>query len=110
MYANQEPKPSNTLQVRTIDCIYLTPSTSIQDGHEVLHIANNKVLTRRSLTELPIFDDILTLVEQSAKQEEMSKSNTKYDVWFAGVNTPDKDILLQTSNEIMNKIVSPSKR
>ena len=64
--ANQEPKPSDTLRARTIDCIYMRPSPAIQDVHEILHIATNKILTRRSLIELPITEDIITTTEKRA--------------------------------------------
>ena len=35
---NHEPKPTNTLEARTIDAIYLRPAPDAQNGHEVMDL------------------------------------------------------------------------
>ena len=47
---HDEPSPSNTNASRTLDCIYLRPVSSMQGGHELLHLATNKVVIRRRVT------------------------------------------------------------
>ncbi|KAG7349565.1 hypothetical protein IV203_012162 [Nitzschia inconspicua] len=53
--ALNEPDPSNTNAPRTLDCIYLryTPDND-QGGHELLHLATNRIITRRQVTPIPL--------------------------------------------------------
>jgi hypothetical protein len=61
---------SNTLQARTLDCIYLRPvANNVQGGHEVYNLATRRVITRRQLTSLPISPAIITAAEAIAKSE-----------------------------------------
>jgi hypothetical protein len=68
--AHDEPHPSNTLQARTLDCIYLRPvANNVQGGHEVYNLATRRVVARRQLTSLPISPSVITAVEAIAKSE-----------------------------------------
>ena len=62
--AHDKSRSSNTLQFRTLDCIYLRPTTSWHGRHELLLILTNRVTTCRAITEFPITHDILTYKQQ----------------------------------------------
>jgi hypothetical protein len=71
--AHDEPVPSNTLQPRTLDCIYLRPAANnVQGGHEVHNLATKRVITRRKLTLLPVSTAVITAVEAIARSEGQS--------------------------------------
>jgi hypothetical protein len=68
--AHDEPVPANTLQPRTLDCIYLRPATNnVQGGHEVYNLATKRVITRRKLTTLPVSAAVIMAVEAIARSE-----------------------------------------
>ena len=46
---NNEVKLANANEARALDCLYLRPAESAQNGHELLHIATNKVATCRKI-------------------------------------------------------------
>ena len=69
--AYNENKRTNTLQERSINCIYLRPTTSWQGGHELLNINTNKIITRSNIIELPITKTIIDQIKQIAKNENM---------------------------------------
>ena len=94
--AHDEPEPKNNLSPRTLDCIYLRYTDSHQGGHELLHIPTNKIITRRSITPLPITQTIIDQVSDIAKRENIPEglkiANKDglilYDsLWIAGVDT-----------------------
>ncbi len=52
--AHDEPQFSNTNAPRSLDCIYLRYNDNVQGGHELLHLPTNSMLTRRTITPVPI--------------------------------------------------------
>ena len=64
--AHHEPRPLNNQEARSLDCLYLRPTTSAQGTHELYHIATNKVITRRKLNKVPLTPNIIKLVENQA--------------------------------------------
>jgi hypothetical protein len=80
---------------RSIDCIYLRYNDNVQGGHEMLHLNTNAVLTRRTITPVPITPAIIRQVDAIATQEIVTvglkiKNRTGqvfYDsAWVAGVD------------------------
>jgi hypothetical protein len=113
--AHDEPSPKNTLQSRTLDCLYLRYQDSHQGGHELLHLATNKIIVWRNITTLPITTNIIKQVNDIAIIESMpsglkinSRTNaTLYDsAWIAGVDyhqDQDQDQENNQANEIENE-------
>ena len=92
--AYNENQRTNTLQERSINCIYLRPTTSWQGGHESLNISTNKIITRSNIIELPITKTIIDQIKQIAKNENMPiefNSKFKDNIWFAGVDNNNED-------------------
>ena len=94
--ATDSPNPKNNQRPRTLDCIYLRPLTNAQGGHELLHLATNRVITRvkEQIVPVPCPDSIIQAVHALAAKEGMPKGlkiQTKhghmlYDsAWTAGV-------------------------
>jgi Reverse transcriptase (RNA-dependent DNA polymerase) len=80
---------------RTLDCIYLRPLPNAQGGHELFHLANNRLLTRRTVTVVPITQAVIDTVQELAAADKMKglhlmTSHGKgvlYDSsWIAGVD------------------------
>jgi len=44
----------NTTAAHLIDCLYLLPTSSKQEVHELLHIQTNHVITRHKVTSVPV--------------------------------------------------------
>ena len=93
--ANDEPLISNTNAPRSLDCIYLRYNDNAQGGHELLHLQTNSLITRRTVTPVPITPAIINQVHALAQQENMPEglkiSNRTgqlfYDsAWIAGVD------------------------
>jgi len=93
--AHEEPVFSNTNAPRSLDCIYLRYNDNVQGGHELLHLPTNSLITRRTITPLPLTPAIMNQVHALAVQENMSDglkiSNRTgqlfYDsAWIAGVD------------------------
>jgi hypothetical protein len=93
--AHEEPVFSNTNAPRSLDCIYLRYNDNVQGGHELLHLPTNSLITRRTITPLPLTPAIMNQVHALAVQENMSDglkiSNRTgqlfYDsAWIAGVH------------------------
>ena len=94
--AHTEPTPSNTQAPRTIDAIYLRP---VPHGHEVYDLSTQRMITRGSVTVLPITPTVIKAVEAIADSEKQKglriktrKGVTIYDSsWTAGVDYDDDD-------------------
>lgn len=67
--AHDEPHPSNSSAPRTLDCIYLKPTYNAQGGHELLHLATGRIITRRKVTMLPMPTSVIQLVNELAAKE-----------------------------------------
>jgi hypothetical protein len=92
--AFQENKPSNTLEARAIDGIYLRPMRNRQGGHEIMNLATGLVITRHKVTALPITDSAIKAVERMAEEqgigplkiEGRNKQPLHPGNWIAGVD------------------------
>ena len=60
VHSHEEPKPLYTNTARKIECIYLRYNDNYQGGHELLNLRTNKIITRRSITEIPIINNIIS--------------------------------------------------
>ena len=71
--AHTEPSPSNTIEERTIDCIYLRYIDNEQGGHQLLNLNTNKIIARRNLTRAVITKSIIQRVHDIAMKEGIPK-------------------------------------
>ncbi len=71
--AHTEPNPSNTIEERTIDCIYLRYIDNEQGGHQVLKLSTNKIIARRNLSRAGITKNIIQRVHDIAMMEGMTR-------------------------------------
>jgi hypothetical protein len=71
--AHDEPARTNTNAPRALDCIYLCATESIQEGHELLHLQMNSVITRHKLTKMVLTPSIIRMVHRLAEIDEMPK-------------------------------------
>jgi hypothetical protein len=72
--AHDEPARTNTNAPRALDCIYLCALKSMQEGHELLHLRMNSVITRCKLTKMVLTPSIIRMVvHRLAEIDEMPK-------------------------------------
>ena len=71
--ATHEPERKNSNISRTIDCIYLRPSNSMQGGHEVMDLNTGGVITRSRVKVIPLSDFIIKTVERMAEEQGMKE-------------------------------------
>jgi len=71
--AHEEPLTSNTNAARSLDCLYLRPTARSQNGHDLLHLQTNKIITRRNITPVSITSSIVKQVHKLAEMERMPK-------------------------------------
>eukprot|EP00978_Attheya_sp_CCMP212_P017186 scaffold45596_cov58-Attheya_sp.AAC.9 len=97
---HDEPAPSNTNAARTLDCLYLRYHSVAQGGHELLHLATNKVVIRRKITPVPITPAIIKRVHYLAEQDNMpeglkiqnKQGDLLYDsAWIEGLDYHEKE-------------------
>jgi hypothetical protein len=106
---------SNTMAPRSLDCIYLRPTKTSQVGHELFHLDTKKVITRGYVTERPITQAVITVVENMAKHGrdylQFGTRNNLHDAWLAGVeddhneddqNNNDVEENVDEENEVNN--------
>ena len=97
--AHEEPQPSNSQMPRALDCIYLRPLANLQGGHELLHLATGRVITRRSVTVIPMTPSVIKTIEDMATAEGMKtlqlmtkSGRILYDsTWIEGVDFTEQD-------------------
>jgi hypothetical protein len=98
--AHDEPQPSNSQMPRALDCIYLRPLANLQGGHEILHLATGRVITRRQVTVIPMSTSAIKFIENMAAADGMKNLQLTtrsgkiiYDLtWIAVVDfTEDED-------------------
>ena len=97
--AHDEPHPMNTTEPRALDGIYMRPMSNAQGGHEILHLATNRIIHRRNITIVPITPAVIQAVEALALRDGVAsfKMETKhgvvlYDAATAGVQqTPQNE-------------------
>jgi hypothetical protein len=88
--ANHETDRTNSNIARTIDCIYLRPSNTIQGGHELMDLTSGRVITRNKVTVIPISEFIIQTVERMADEQGMKE--IKFKNRFGEVY-PDVDVI-----------------
>jgi hypothetical protein len=107
--AHHEPDPKNTQHPRTLDCIYLRYTDNDQGGHHLLDIRTGRTIKRRTITTVPITQNIIDLVHKMAENENMSdglKIHTRsglvlYDSsWIAGVDYEENEENEENNEEI----------
>ena len=54
-----------------MDCLYLRFTNNDQGGHELFHLATNKMITRSRVVKAAITPAIITHVHKIAEQEDM---------------------------------------
>jgi hypothetical protein len=60
--AHEEPVFSNTNAPCSLDCIYLRYNDNVQGGHELLQLPTNSLITRQTVTPLPLTPAIINQV------------------------------------------------
>ena len=70
---HNEPTPLNTQKARALDCIYLRPTSNMQEGHELYRLHTNSVITRRKCTPMPLTPSIIKQVHTLAAIDNMPK-------------------------------------
>ena len=67
--ALQENIPTNSPAPRTLDCIFLDSDESPAGGYNLLHLATNRIITRRKITQVPLTQNVINRVEHLAYKE-----------------------------------------
>ena len=91
--AHQDENPKNTQAPRMLDCLYMRPLTN-HGGHELLHLATGRLLSRPKVDIVPMTDSVINTVNALAASDGITglKMLTKtgqvlYDsAWIAGVD------------------------
>ena len=105
--ANHEHDPKNTPATRGIDCIYLRPLNNKQGGHYLMHLSTGKLITRQTVTVVPITDSVIHRVDKlgtkqgmkSLKLETKDKQPLFPANWIAGVDYEDTDDNMDDNDE-----------
>jgi hypothetical protein len=69
--AHDKPSPKNDNSPRTLDCVYLHYTDNHQGGHKLLHLSTNRIITRCTITIIPMTKAIQWLVSCLAEAEGM---------------------------------------
>ena len=113
--AHDDPRPKNSNETRTLDCIYLRYSDNLQGGHELLHLPTNHVINRQYITKLPVTQAVIKQVNEMATLEDMppglkirnKTNNVLYDhAWIAGVDYDYTDEEKSESDEDEERSIS----
>ena len=114
--AHHEPDHKNNQQPRTLDCIYLRYVDNDQGGHNLLDLRTGRTIKRRTVTTIPITQNVIDLVHKMAENDNMKdglKIETKsgiilYDSsWIAGVDyenyNENDDITIEDHENMENE-------
>ena len=69
--ANKEQNPPNANAPRNLDCLYLRPTNIQQGGHELLHLAANRVINCRHIIRIPMSTSVIEKVHALSLKEGM---------------------------------------
>jgi hypothetical protein len=92
--SQNEPNIKNKQHPCTVDCIYLRYVDNDQGGHHILDLQTGRTTTRRTVTTIPITQNIIDLVHEMAyndnlpdgiKIENKSGKIIYGSSWIAGV-------------------------
>ena len=97
--AHDEPRPSNSMDERTIDAIFLQPMKNLQGGHELMDLHTGACITRRRATVVPITTAIIQTVNKMGEDQGFKSlrfqdraNNILYDSnWIEGVDYTKED-------------------
>ena len=106
---NNVMQTANANRAHTLDCVYLRPSADVQDGHDLLHLATNKVVSCRNIMPLPMKVSTICQVHDIERLDNVPKGlkiQSKTDItlfdssWSAGVDYEDEmDSESETSSD-----------
>ena len=105
--AHDEPRPSNRMDERTIDAIFLQPMKNMQGGHELMDLHTGACITRRRATVVPITTAIIQTVNKMGEDQGFKSlrfqdraKNILYDSdWIEGVDYTKEDDDDDTEND-----------
>ena len=106
--AFEDEASKNNNKPRTLDCLYLRPTNNHQLGYELLHLQTNRVITRHSITSVPITPSVINQVHKIAKMDKMPQglkistrtNNILFDAsWIAGVDY-NKNLFDEQDNDL----------
>jgi Reverse transcriptase (RNA-dependent DNA polymerase) len=116
--AHTEPNPTNSQHPRTLDCIYLRYVDNNQGGHHLLDLRTGRTIKRRTVTNIPITQNVIDLVHEMARNDHMQNGlkiearagTILYDsTWIAGVDyetiTPKSDEENEENTEEFEEII-----
>ena len=97
--ANHETLTTNSQVQRTLDAIYLRPNTNQQGGHELMDLNSGKLITRKSVKQIPVTDVVIKAVEAMAQAQGFKELKFKnrhgkqfHDAdWIEGVDYENED-------------------
>jgi Reverse transcriptase (RNA-dependent DNA polymerase) len=98
--AHNEPNFKNSQHPRTIDCIYLHYVDNLQGGHHLLDLRTGQTIKRRTITQVPITQNIIEMVHKLAEADKMSegfKITNRNNIalfdssWIAGVDYEEEN-------------------
>jgi hypothetical protein len=69
--AYTEPDRTSTMHPRTLDCIYLQYVDNDQGGHHLLDLRTVQTIKRRTITTIPITQNVIDLVHEMANNNGM---------------------------------------
>ena len=69
--AHTEPNIKNTQHPRTLDCIYMRYVDNAQGGHNLLDLRTGRTIKRRTVTIIPITQNVIELVHDMADNDKM---------------------------------------
>ena len=69
--ALHENNPTNTVNPRTIECIYLQTRYAEHTVHKLMNLNTGKIISRRKITEIPATEEVIARVEELAKGDKM---------------------------------------
>jgi len=90
----------NTTAACSLDCLYLRPTSSKQEGQELIHLQTNHVIMRHKVTSVPVTPSIISQVHALARLDGMPpglkitshSSQILFDsAWTAGVDYNEDD-------------------
>ena len=103
MQAQTEHNPTNTTNLRTIECIFLKTLDNIQAGFQLLNLNTGKIITRRKIFEIPVTQTIIDRVEELAKIDGITLDLTFKNQKGKFITDNDKNIL---NNNIFDKYIN----
>jgi len=100
-----EPDRSNTNAPRTLDCLYLRPSSTSNKGYDLLHLQTNKVVNCRKIWSMPVTPSVIQQVHTLARMDNMPKglkiTNKTGLVLYDASKTAGVDYVQDTDDDVI---------